>query len=96
MSYSWTQTEVLGPKHLRNMFSTDVASLGDINLAPGTRVRNLGVNAHVQHLSSSASYDLGNINKVQHLLSQSDVAGPECYCSGAVRNQEQWTRFIAD
>lgn len=60
-----------------SLFSTDAALSGDVNLAPSTNVKNLGVSsdqdlsldAHVKHISRSAIYHLRNIAKVQHLLS---------------------------
>ena len=68
---NWDKTEVLilGPKHLRDTLSNDIAALDDIALASNETVRNLGVifdpdlsfNSHLKQISRTAFFLLRNI-----------------------------------
>ena len=80
---NWDQTEVLilGPKHLREILSHDIAALDDIALASDETVRNLGVifdpdllfNSHLKLISRTAFFHLCNISKISQVLSQKDA-----------------------
>lgn len=68
-----TEAITLGPKHLRNMLSSEAALL--------TSVRNLGVffgqdlslYTLINHVSKSVFYQLHNVAKVRNFLPQSDA-----------------------
>ena len=76
-----TEVIVLGPKHLRNTLSNDIATLDGITLASSTTVRNLGVifdqdlsfNSHIKQISRTAFFHLRNIAKIRHIMSQKDA-----------------------
>ena len=62
---------ILGPKHLRDTLSNDIAAQDDIALASNETVRNLGVifdpdlsfNSHLKHISRTTFFHLRNISK---------------------------------
>lgn len=76
-----TEIIVLGPRHLRETFSSDLTGIDGIILAPSTTVRNLGVlfdqdlsfNSHIKQISKTAFFHLRNIAKIRPILSQSDA-----------------------
>lgn len=76
-----TEVIVLGPKHLRNALSNNIASLDGITLSSSTTVRNLGVifdqdlsfNSHIKLISRTAFFHLRNIAKIRHILSLKDA-----------------------
>ena len=76
-----TEIIVLGPRHLRESFSSDVTAIDGISLAPSTTVRNLGVlfdqdlsfNSHIKQISKTAFFHLRNIAQIRPILSQSDA-----------------------
>uniref|UniRef100_A0A3Q3F3D0 Reverse transcriptase domain-containing protein n=1 Tax=Labrus bergylta TaxID=56723 RepID=A0A3Q3F3D0_9LABR len=76
-----TEVIVLGPKNLRETFSSDVTVLNDISLASSTTVRNLGVlfdqdmsfSSHIRQISRTAYFHLRNISKIRNILSQNDA-----------------------
>ncbi|XP_053301931.1 uncharacterized protein LOC128460693, partial [Pleuronectes platessa] len=76
-----TEVIILGPKHLRDTLSKDIAALDDIALASNKTVRNLGVifdpdlsfNSHLKQISRTAFFHLRNISKIRHVLSQKDA-----------------------
>ena len=75
-----TEVIVLGPKHLRDTLSNDIATLDGINLASSSTVRNLGVifdqdmSFNSQNkLKKTAFFHLRNIAKIRHILSQNDA-----------------------
>ena len=76
-----TEIIVLGPRHLRESFSSDLTAIDGISLAPSTTVRNLGVlfdqdlsfNSHIKQISKTAFFHLRNIAQIRPILSQSDA-----------------------
>ena len=76
-----TEVLILGPKHLRDTLSNDIAALDDIALASNETVRNLGVifdpdlsfDSHLKQISRTAFFHLRNISKIRHVLSQKDA-----------------------
>lgn len=76
-----TEVIVLGPKHLRDSVSNDIAALDGISLASSTTVRNLGVlfdqdmsfTSHIRQISRTAFFHLRNIAKIRHILSQNNA-----------------------
>ena len=76
-----TEVIVLGPQHLRNTLSNDMATLDGITLASSTTVRNLGVifdqdmsfSYHIKQISRTAFFHLRNIAKIRHILPQEDA-----------------------
>ncbi|CAJ1063628.1 galanin receptor type 1b isoform X2 [Xyrichtys novacula] len=76
-----TEVLVLGPKHLREAFSSNLATFDGISLASNPTVRNLGVvfdqdlsfSSHIQQISRTAFFHLRNISKIRRILSQSDA-----------------------
>ena len=76
-----TEVIVLGPEHLRNKLSSDIATLDGISLASSSTVRNLGVifdqdmsfTTHIKQISRTAFFHLRNIAKVRHFLSLKDA-----------------------
>ena len=76
-----TEVIVLGPEHLRNKLTNDVATLNGIALASSSSVKNLGVVfdqdmsfiSHIKQTSRSAYFHLRNIAKIRHILSQNDA-----------------------
>uniref|UniRef100_A0A3Q3G6B9 Reverse transcriptase domain-containing protein n=1 Tax=Labrus bergylta TaxID=56723 RepID=A0A3Q3G6B9_9LABR len=76
-----TEVIVLGPKNLRETFSSDLTVLSDISLASSTTVRNLGVlfaqdmsfSSHIRQVSRTAYFHLRNIFKIKNILSQNDA-----------------------
>ena len=76
-----TEVLILGPKHLRDKLSNDIAALDDIAVASNETVRNLGVifdpdlsfNSHLKLISRTAFFHLRNISKIRHVLSQKDA-----------------------
>ena len=69
-----TEVLILGPKHLRDTLSNDIAALDDIAPASNETVRNLGVifdpdlsfNSHLKQISRTAFFHLRNISKIRH------------------------------
>ena len=83
-----TEVIILGPKHLRDTLSNDIAALDDIALASNETVRNLGVifdpdlsfDLHLKQISRTAFFHLRNISKIWNVLTQKDAEGPRlCY-----------------
>ncbi|CAJ1086723.1 RNA-directed DNA polymerase from mobile element jockey [Xyrichtys novacula] len=76
-----TEVLVLGPKHLREAFSSNLATFDGISLASSPTVRNLGVlfdqelsfSSHIQQIFRTAFFHLRNISKIRRILSQSDA-----------------------
>ena len=76
-----TEVIILGPKHLRDTLSNDIAALDDIALASNETVRNLGVifdpdlsfDLHLKQISRTAFFHLRNISKIRNLLNQKDA-----------------------
>ena len=72
---------ILGPKHLRDTLSNDIAALDDIALASNETVRNLGVifdpdlsfDLHLKQISRTAFFHLRNISKIRNVLTQKDA-----------------------
>ena len=64
-----TEVLILGPKHLRDKLSNDIAALDNIALASNETVRNLGVifdpdlsfSSHLKQISRTAFFHLRNI-----------------------------------
>ena len=67
-----TEVLFLGPKHLRDRLSNDIAIMDDINLASSNTVRNLGVmfdqdlsfNSHIKQISKNVFFHFQNISKI--------------------------------
>ena len=82
-----TEVLILGPKHLRDTLSQDIAALDDIALSPNETVRNLGMifdpdlsfNSNLKQISRTAFFHLPNISKIRHVLSQKDASPRLCY-----------------
>ena len=76
-----TEVIILGPKHLRDTLSNDIAALDDIALASNETVRNLGVifdpdlsfDLHWKQISRTAFFHLRNISKIRNVLTQKDA-----------------------
>ena len=76
-----TEVIILGPKHLRDTLSNDIAALDDIALASNETVRNLGVifdpdlsfDLHLKQISRTAFFHLRNISKIRNLLNRKDA-----------------------
>ena len=76
-----TEVIVFGPKHLRDTFSNQIATLDGITLTPSTTARNLGVifdqdlsfSSHIKHVTRTAFFHLRSITKIRNILSQSDA-----------------------
>ena len=76
-----TEVIILGPKHLRDTLSNDIAALDDIALASNETVRNLGVifdpdlsfDLHLKQISRTAFFHLRNISKIRNVLTQKDA-----------------------
>ena len=71
-----TEVLILGPKHLRDTLSNDIAALDDIALASNETVRNLGVifdpdlsfNSNLKQMSRTTFFHLRNIKKNMSFL----------------------------
>lgn len=76
-----TEVIVIGPKHLRDTFSNQIATLDGITLNSSPTVRNLGVifdqdlsfSSHIKHVTRTAFFHLCNMAKIRNILSQSDA-----------------------
>ena len=76
-----TEVIVLGPKHLRDSLADNDFTLDGATLVSKATVKNLGVTfdqdmsfqTHINLITRSAFFQLRNIAKVRHFLSQSDA-----------------------
>ena len=72
---------MFGPKHLKDTFSNQIATLDGITLNSGPTARNLGVifdqdlsfSSHIKHVTRTAFFHLRSIAKIRNILSQSDA-----------------------
>lgn len=76
-----TEVIVFGPKHLRDTFSNQIATLDGVTPNSNTTARNLGVifdqdlsfSSHIKHVTRTAFFHLRSIAKIRNILSQSDA-----------------------
>ena len=67
-----TEVLILGPKHLRDTLSNDIAALDDIALASNETVfdPDLSFDLHLKQISRTAFFHLRNISKIRNVLTQ--------------------------